>query len=379
MSALFLFSLLLACKDEEVAPPSPEPLDLPEDPAARGVPVGVTTVRTEDLTLEIFYPASDATADLPGDPLDYDEFLPDSFVEAVGDVHFPTVDAGVVRDADLRVPEAAYPVILFSHGFGGMRTQSPDYAAHLASRGYVVIAPDHPGRMMGDVLPCMFSPPLDGCDLGGFFGDDPAEDDLPEALAWAEQANGSGTFAAALDLERVGLSGHSAGGGSTATVGQSDDRYDALLIMAAGGAVTRDVPVALMGGTCDGVVPYSGTEESLPDLSQGALVEVLGAGHLAFSDLCSLDLVGLASEWLEGRDDLNETLYSQLLLLAGDGCPAQAPIIDDETCADGFADLDASAEVVRYTSTVFFDAALRGEGEGLVEMPYAEATLTLGE
>ncbi|MEY3211311.1 MAG: hypothetical protein RIT28_1792, partial [Pseudomonadota bacterium] len=53
MLALTLASLtlLFGCS------PSPEPLVLPEDPAERGVPVGVRTVTIGgDLTVEIWYP-----------------------------------------------------------------------------------------------------------------------------------------------------------------------------------------------------------------------------------------------------------------------------------------------------------------------------------
>ena len=36
-----------------------------------------------------------------------------------------------------------YPLVVFSHGNGGMRLQSLFFTEYLASHGYVVIAPDH--------------------------------------------------------------------------------------------------------------------------------------------------------------------------------------------------------------------------------------------
>lgn len=322
--------------------------------------------------MEVWYPASSATTG-PTESPDFDPFLPTVFTDAVGDVGFPTFDSGAVRDAAVRVPEAPYPVVVFSHGFGGMRLQSLDYAVHLASRGYVVVAADHPGRMMGDVLPCLFSPPLDGCDLSGFGGDDPAEDDVAAILAWIDDP--ANPFAAVLDRDTLGLSGHSAGAGTTVGVGQVEDRFDALLPMAGYGAPTRDVPTLLMGGTCDTFALDTDALAYAEQLQDGALVRIAGAGHLAFSDLCRLELADLAAEWLAGRDDLNPTFYDLLLQLATDGCP-DAAVPDPDVCdATAFLPLETSAPIVRHYSTVFFDATLRGEGPGVEAGVFAEATV----
>jgi dienelactone hydrolase len=365
-----MLSLLLACAEPA---PAPEPLDLPADPAAAGVPVGVTTVHADDgVTLEVWYPAAESAAGAATESPDFDQFLPPAFVEHVGAIGFTSFDSGAVRDAALRVPEAPYPVVFFSHGFGGMRLQSLDYTVHLASRGYVVIAADHPGRMMGDVLPCLFSPALDGCDLSGFGGEDPAEDDIGSALAWMDAAAESGFFAGALDTAQLGLSGHSAGAGTTVSVGDANARFSALLPMAGYGAPTRDVPTLLMGGTCDSFARDADAEPMYEALAEGNLVRIAGAGHLAFSDLCALDLAGLADTWLADRDDLNATFYPLLLQLATDGCPGFVPAAD--VCADGaYLPLETSAPIVRHYSTVFFDNMLRGEGPGVEAGIFAEA------
>lgn len=361
--------LLFACTGEvEVVP---EPLDLPADPAARGVPVGVRTVAADGVTLELFYPASDADAASPTEPADLEPFLPDSVVAVLGEIDLPPLDPGMVRDAALRVPEAPYPVVLFSHGFGGFRLQSLDYAVHLASRGYVVVAMDHPGRMLADVLPCAFSPPLDGCNLS--FGDDPGERDVPRAMNWLEGAAEEGELAGAIDLSRVGLSGHSAGAGTTATVGNEDTRFGALLPMANAVTITREVPALLMGGSCDFVANEDALAASWTASIDGTrAVAVQGAGHLVFTDLCDLDLGGFAQRYLAGRDDVNTAVLDQLLTLAVDGCPGYPPAVERPECADGFADLEVGKTAVRAYSTTFFDEVLRGGGgavapEGLAE------------
>ncbi len=363
-----LLAFLLACHGKEVEVIA-EPLVLPDDPAAAGVPVGITTVSVEDQVLEIWYPATDASADAPEAEVDFDAFLPESLATLIPELDLPALGAGAARDADLRPGEAPYPVVLFSHGFGGMRVQSMDYASHLASRGYVVVAPDHPGRMLGDVLPCLFSPPLEGCDLSSMTGTDPALEDLGVARGWIEDANEEGFFAGALDTERVALSGHSAGASSTATLGDLSESYQALLMMAGGAAVTRDVPVLMMGGACDPYATAEGMVSAAAEAPDAASVQILGAGHLAFADLCALDLGGLAETWLLERDDINETFVDGLLGLATDGCPGAAPQVP---ACDSFLDLEVSAEIIRGYSTVFFDAALQERGAGVEAGLYAE-------
>ena len=211
---------VLACPVEP-EPAGPEPLDLPEDPAESGAPVGVRTVETAALTLEIFYPAGEEARGQEGATYDLAAFVPDEVADLLGPLPTQPIATTAVRDAPLRRWEEPYPVVIFSHGFGGFRVQSFDYSIHLASRGYVVVAADHPGRMLGDILPCLFSPPLESCDLSLLGGEDPGEVDVPATLDWLEGAAAAegGVFEGALDLDHIGLSGHSAGAGTTGRVG----------------------------------------------------------------------------------------------------------------------------------------------------------------
>ena len=51
---------------------------------------------------------------------------------------------------DAPVAEGRFPVILFSHGSCGLPGQSPFYVETLASWGFVVAAPPHPGNQTVD-------------------------------------------------------------------------------------------------------------------------------------------------------------------------------------------------------------------------------------
>ncbi|MBW1881419.1 MAG: hypothetical protein JRJ84_23940 [Deltaproteobacteria bacterium] len=350
-----------------------EPLDLPADPAETGVPVGVRTMEHDGLVLEVWYPARDDAADEPTEDVDFMSFVPDHVSERLGEIELPLIPSGAVRDSEVRPPEEPYPVVVFSHGLGGTRVQSVDFTVHLASRGYVVVATDHAGRALADLLPCIFSPPLAGCQLGG---EDPAPPHVDAILDWVDEANEEkkGVFEGILDTGALGLSGHSAGGWTTTRVGEDDAQFDALLPMAGGGPVTRDVPLLRMAGTCDYIASYGSIQEEHAE-SVGDLLAIAGAGHLAFSDFCTLDLGGFAEALLEERDDLNTLLLAGLVQLGTDGCPEAVPDPAGEDCPTAWLPLEESNPVIRYYATVFFDEHLRGTGPGVQDGVYDVAAV----
>jgi acetyl esterase/lipase len=362
--------LLLACTedpaDDAGTPATPEPIVLPDDPAENAAPVGVQTLDAGGQTAEVWYPATDAYVGVPTERADFAQFVPAAVTELIGEIPFPEVDGGAVRDADARVPEGdGYPIVMFSHGLGAMRIQSVDYATHLASRGYVVVAVDHPGRRFADLIPCLFTPALDGCDLSGFGATDPAVEDIGLLADWIVDG---GLSAFQVDVARLALSGHSAGGYTTVTVGSEDERIAASFVMAAPGVPTRGERVVL-GGTCDGVILPSDVRAAGPS---GEVVMIEGAGHLAFSDMCELELLELAETLLAPREDVSDTFLDTFTDLASDGCPERSP--DADACDDAaYLALATSDVIVRAYATAFFDAALYGRGSGIAGLSYPEA------
>lgn len=352
---LLLIALLLGCPPVDET----EPLNLPEDPAAWGVPVGVRSAESNGVALEIWYPAPDAVADEPTEDLDLIALLPAEFTERVGELDVPMIPQRAVRDAPLRVTGELFPVVVFSHGFGGWRSQSVDHAAHLASRGYVVVAADHVGRRFQDLVPCLFDPPLAGCNV--FADDDPGPPGIWEAAGWVS-GGGDGFLSGAVDASRMGLSGHSAGGGSISSVANLDDRFDAVLALASPPRVETDVPTLSIEGACDGILLAEDVREADALVTNGELVEIATAGHLAFTDICLADVGSIAVDVLAPRDDVNHTFLDQLTQLATDGCPGWTPTVDG--CTE-FGDLETAQRIVRHYSAAFFDEALKGEGAGV--------------
>ena len=283
-------------------------------------------------------------------------------LDHLGPIDLPLLSTIAVRDA---APHRGgpFPAVIFSHGFGGNRLQSVSLTTHLASQGFVVVATDHVGRSIAELVPCMFSPPLDGCALAF---DDPAPPDIDALADWLEEPPSW------LDVDvsgGLGLMGHSAGGSSTVTVGNTDARFVALAPMAGGDAVTRaDVAVQRWAGSCDGIVPETSSADAQAASVVGDYLVLSDAGHLAFSDLCALDLGGLIDE-LTLRDDVSDIFLDQARQLAIDGCPGAAPV---PGLCDAFLPLDDSEPLLEDGLSGFFGAALRGDeavaiaGDGVV-------------
>lgn len=335
-----------------------EDLVLPDDPSEPGMPVGVRTFEDAGQRFEVWYPATD-DVDGATDVVDLAEFVPEPFADRTPEITVPTIPTPAWRDAPPRALDDPLPVVLFSHGFGGFRTQSFSLTAHLASRGYVVVSADHPGRMLTDVLPCLLVPPAGPCALFG--GGDPAVDDLAAVLAWVKRT--PDVLATLADPTRVGLFGHSAGGVSTTTFASTDETIDAALPMAGAGTFSRALPSAVIGGSCDAIVPESALLDAGATASEGYF-SLRDAGHLAFSDLCDADL-GAVAETLADRDDVNSLVLAQLGTLAVDGCPGASPQVTSDTCGEAWLDPAVAARSLRGAMTVFFDLHLSQRGPGL--------------
>lgn len=356
------FLLLAACTD---------PIELPADPAAAGAPVGVRSYEVDGVTWDVWYPTDDKQSGT--DTISFGDLIPESFLTAVGDLALPDITMPATRDAPPRRVPDALPVVLFSHGFGGYRYQSYDMTIHLASRGYVVLSADHAGRSIGDLVPCLLTSTLEDCNLAlGFDPDapDPAVLDLQGALDWLA----TGPDDLPIDLDRVGVFGHSAGGGTTTGLANADTRIDAALPMAGAGLFERELPSAVIGGSCDGVVPEQGAgglAEAGLTASEGYW-SLRGGGHMAFADICDAGLDSIAAD-LGAREDANGFFLDSMLQLATDGCAGYAPA-PELACGEAFLDLAVSAPLLRGAVTLFFDEHLQGAGGGLASLGAPELT-----
>lgn len=260
-------------------------LRTPDDPSETGPwSVGVQTLAIGRLSLvEAWYPVAPGDeAGFPSVAYDIRDTLPKSQQGLIPIEDAPLQECACHRDAPIDQRFGAYPVVIFIHGTASFRTQSLGQMLHWASRGFIVLAAQHPGLFLGDMLSLV-------CPDDATGGQDMVGD---VAAVLAALASGGGDWAslsAHADLTRVGVAGHSAGGRAAA---ESGDQAGVRVVipMASGTPTTPGDTLAFslfMGGTADEVVPLTASESAYDGTNGARALAVFNnAPHLAFSDLC---------------------------------------------------------------------------------------------
>jgi predicted dienelactone hydrolase len=260
---------------------------VPDDASAAGPwPVGVRTVKVTipqgTVVAEIWYPgkpgsevgAPAVTYDLRDWLLTDKKLIPDAENKLV-----PC--NGCARDIPIDDAHGPYPGVIFVHGTGSLRIANLTTMVTWASRGFVVVAADHPSMYLTDFI---------GCNANKIAQDLPR--DVTATVAAMTGKTGDFAFlGTSIDMSRIGISGHSQGGGAAASLATQPN-------------VQVDMPLAPLGGTApvsttlkstlvaagqqDTIVTYPSDQQSYSGTNAATkrLVGIAGGDHLNVTDLC---------------------------------------------------------------------------------------------
>lgn len=194
-----------------------------------------------------------------------------------------------------------YPLVVFSHGLGGCKTQTTFFTEELARSGYIVAAPDHKDALCGTS-----GAPVDLTTDASFLEPDAWSDTSEidrrnDMTAVISGMLSSGTFKKSIDRNNIGIAGHSLGGYTALGLAGGwnswrDSRIKAVLAMSpyAMPFIAHDtlknirIPVMYQGAMFDiGITPSlkgpDGAYAHTP--SPAYYVELIGGTHFEWTNL----------------------------------------------------------------------------------------------
>jgi dienelactone hydrolase len=265
-----------------------------------------------------------------------------------------------IRDAEVSPQQGSYPVTLMRTGGATLATDYTALAEDLATHGYVVVGFDAPYRSRVAVLPdgrVITRAPQNDLDLVGGAQADELADKLAQAwtadtgfaldqLERLNTSDPSGRFLGRLDMQRVGVFGHSLGGATALQFCHDDSRCQAGI----------DVDGAPLGSViAEGVTqPFmfllSDHRGESVDVDTPEAIRQAGANIRSIYDR----MPGERRWWVMVRG-ANHYMFS-------DGAMLKSPLVTRALLTFGIMRLDGRRQValtVHYIST-FFDVYLKG-------------------
>jgi hypothetical protein len=204
------------------------------------------------------------------------------------------------KDLPLDGAHGPYPVVILVHGTGAFRVASTQ--SQWASRGFVVVAAEHPNLYLTDYMAFGCGQTVPALDLSG---------DVDAEIQNVGATAGDLAFLSGhVDMKHVALVGHSAGAYNVAQF-TNKPNVEAVIPLSGTHAVNPGPAlksVAFIGGMADTVLGYSaatGIGQLLyPGSQLGSYMQspgppvkkrilgITGGGHLAVTDLCQKNSQG---------------------------------------------------------------------------------------
>ncbi len=303
------------------------------------------------IPISIWYPAVDAAVSKP--QINFNSFFSvteaevqeiiTDLVEDLGGGDVPDIsipDKVVESRLNVELRPGRWPLVVFSHGAGGVRFQSLFLTEFLASHGFIVISPDHEGdATISEIEGQIVTAAREHFEGSALMRPQDVMFLIDQMTAWDVDPDHWLNGAVAIELG-VGLTGHSFGAYTSITVSEIDDRIAATVPQAAPGLsmFNDQVPTMFMIATEDDTIDEIGNDvmRAQYDLAPvpKAKFELLDAGHFTYSNMCDL--------------------FSDF----GDGCGTGERITNGEPLT--YVDSEAAFDVINGYTTAWFGAWIKG-------------------
>lgn len=251
-----------------------------------------------EVMLQLWYPAVDATGErasyMDAETFDWLKHEAPIPLFWIPDDAYSDVLPHAVRGALPPVGQT-FPVLLFSHGYDGVREIYTSLIEELVSHGYVVAAVQHPYVAGVTVFPDgrvveHQEPPSDQDEAAAYFrmAFDTVVGDIEFALDVLESMESP--LAACFDLDRVGVYGHSFGGGASAAICNRDARVLAGAALDGffhGDAAENGTRTSFLSLLAEGHFEQDATLQQMWNRTSSDiyLATVAGAAHYSYTDV----------------------------------------------------------------------------------------------
>lgn len=342
-----------------VAPPPPPAIAA--DPGEAGPwPVGVqtlsVTLATGQTPVEVWYPAKlGSEAGKFQEIYDFIEWLPPEAQEEVPAAEKPVpVLCNCYRDLPIDSEHGPYPVVIFAHNVGAFRVSSVGIMAHWASRGFIVLALDHPRLHLQDVLAYAS---YGACTGSGLTDDAERTRDIGALLAAVRNPTGGFAFLSGVaDATNIAVAGHSDGAAyAAAASGQAGVRL--IMIWNYNTTVPQRGDLEAVAYFASGSDTYpSATPSRIESAYRGVdyrafHINTRRAGHISMTELCnSKNSAGRDGMAIARRYSLCDLDFTLLAWAAWD-------------CSATYLDQGEANEIFGFSTTAVLEAVLKDEDE----------------
>ena len=284
-------------------------------------------------------------------------------------VWFPAATDGVTGETTV-ADGGPFPLIGWAHGFTSSRLESPEIKRHLASHGYVVVAPEFPLSHGG----------APGGPTIGDMGNQPA--DLDFAMEAALHFPGElGALSAAIDGGRRGIAGLSLGGGTTLIAAFHPrlhlDAIQAAVALAPFSCAfgpdlfENALPTMIVTGDADELVPIAQGPARAFAFAPApiTLVRLAGGNHVGF---IGVEIRGAPNSDSIGCTAVESAGTGGIANLVADLSPGAGPMAVDLAncgpgiCAESFVQTmhaTRQIELTKIAMLAHFEAVLRGRAD----------------